>query len=86
MSEEAAYAMAEAIHDDLEETDPRWERSVWFVHAANGSACIWHNSFIERFRDWFLIFSLTEGFWVYHESDMLAYRQFSLVPVQRIDC
>lgn len=68
---------AEAYDKALLATDTRFQRSVRLLHE-DGSVMLWNHAFLMSIEnEWIVCFTEHHGFHVYHETDLIGYRQYA---------
>jgi hypothetical protein len=72
----AACNFAAEIDGALLATDPRFKRHVLLIHE-EGTTLYFRFAFILRLDEWLLVFTEHHRYHVYHETDLLLYKQFN---------
>ena len=68
---------AEAYDKTLQATDPRFQRCVKILHE-DGSVMMWNHAFLMSVEsEWIVCFTEHHGCHVYHETDLIGYRQYA---------
>ena len=68
---------AEAYDKTLLATDVRFQRSVKILHE-DGSVMVWNHAFLMSVEgEWIVCFTEHHGFHVYHETDLIEYKQYA---------
>jgi hypothetical protein len=85
MTYDDAIGLAGSIDQSVDPGDPRLQRTVMALLSPNGTYCTWHNAFVERFGDWFFVFTAQEGYFAYNADDLFMIKQFVSVQIESMD-